>query len=374
MFKAIVKSCQSYDVSLITRCLEEIIDSFGGLDKLFAKGKKVVIKPNLVMKKPPESAAITHPAVLEGLINILRRKTDDITIAECPGGPYTKERMTAVYRTAGYIDMAERTGAKLCTELSEEKVSFPNGKVTKSFTVLKEFIQADVFIDVSKLKSHGLTVMTGTAKNLYGLIPGLEKAQTHARFPDMNDFSDFICDLNAAFKPDLAILDAIECMEGNGPTGGEPRFAGMLIGSDSTYAADMAGARLIGFDTTEIPMFSRAREYGLCENEVVIEGDNFTPISDFKHPDSHAGGLLKTLTKSKNKFLQELVRSHPEINKKKCVGCGECVQCCPQKTIAIVNKKARIDKKNCILCYCCQELCPKKAVDIKKFFLLNFLK
>ena len=374
MNKAILKACPDYTLENITPCLEAVIDAFGGLDKLFLKGKKVVIKPNLVMKKPPESAAITHPAVIEALINILKRKTDDITIAECPGGPYTKERITAVYRTAGYIDVAQRTGAKLCLELDAVQVACPDGKVTKNITVLKEFAQADILINVSKLKTHGLTVMTGTSKNLYGLIPGLEKAQIHARFPDMQDFADFICDLNTAFKPDLSILDAVMCMEGNGPTGGEARFAGMIIGSDNTYTADMAGAKLIGFDIKEIPLFVRAIKYGLCSEEFEILGDPFTPIKDFKKPDTHSGGIIGTLTNSSNKFIQDIIKSRPKINKKKCVGCGECVACCPQKTITIVNKKAKINSKNCILCYCCQELCPKKAVDVKKFFILNFIK
>ena len=258
MDKAIIKACPDYELENLIPCLEAVIDAFGGLDKLFSKGKKVVIKPNLVMKKPPESAAITHPAVIEALVSILKRKTDDITIAECPGGPYTKERMTSIFKTAGYIDMAQRTGITLCTDLNPIRVSCPDGKVTKNFTVLKEFCEADVFINISKLKSHGLTVMTGTAKNLYGLIPGLEKAQIHARFPGKEEFADFICDLNTAFKPDLSILDAVMCMEGDGPTGGDPRFAGMIIGSDNTYVADMAGAKLIGFDIKDIPLFTRA--------------------------------------------------------------------------------------------------------------------
>ncbi|MBE6688442.1 MAG: DUF362 domain-containing protein [Ruminococcaceae bacterium] len=374
MNKAVVKSCKSYDIEEITACLEAIIDNFGGLDKLFEKGNKVVIKPNLVMKKPPESAAVTHPAVIEALINILKRKTNDITIAECPGGPYTKERMSAVFRTAGYTDVAQRTGVNLCTEMSQVQVPCPEGKVTKNFTVLKEFRDADILINVSKLKSHGLTVMTGTAKNLYGLIPGLEKAQTHARFPGVDEFSDFICDLNTAFKPDLSILDAVMCMEGNGPTGGDARFVGYIIGSDHTYAADLAGAKIIGFDPDEVPMFRRAVLHGLCEKEPEIIGDSFTPLTDFKRPDHQSGGIIGMLTNSSNKFIRNIVRSRPVINKKKCVGCGECVQCCPQKTISIVNKKAHINSANCIYCYCCQELCPKKAVDIKKFFLLNFLK
>ena len=220
---------------------------------------------------------------------------------------------------------------------------------------------------------------TGGAKNLYGLIPGLEKAQIHARFPEKDDFADFICDLNTAFKPDLSVLDGIMAMEGNGPTGGTPRFAGVLIGSDNTYAADLAGCAVCNFDSREIPMFRQAVLRGICPEsleKVEIIGDKISDfvIKDFKKPDSHAGGLIKVITEISNPGLRNLLRSRPKVNRSKCVGCGECVKCCPQGTIELKDKKARIHNENCIFCYCCQELCPMKAVDIKRFFIFNFIK
>ncbi|MBQ9940510.1 MAG: DUF362 domain-containing protein [Clostridia bacterium] len=379
MNRASLYGCDSYDLDKVTLCIEKIIDDFGGLDNLLKKGKKVVIKPNLVMKKSPDGAATTHPCVIEALINILKRKTDDITIAECPGGAYTKERMSSIFAVTGMSKVAERTGAKLYLDYQQVALPCRQGKVTRNITVLEPFSSADVFINVSKLKSHGLTVFTGTAKNLYGLIPGLEKAQIHARFPDKNDFADFICDINTTIVPDLSILDGIVAMEGNGPTGGNPRHCGVLIASNSTYTADLAGCAVCNFDYREIPMFISAVKRGICPDgleNVTVTGDNLSDyiVRDFKKPDTEAKGIIKLLTQTSNPFVRKLIRSKPVINKKKCVGCGECVNCCPQKTIEIKSKKAFIHRENCIYCYCCQELCPMKAVDIKRFFLLNLIK
>lgn len=371
--------CDEYALDKITPCLEKIMDDLGGLDSIFAKGKKVVIKPNLVMKKNPDAAATTHPAVMEALINILKRYTDDITIAECPGGPYSKERMNSIFNVTGMMGVAQRTGAKLYLDCEQVTLPSLDGKATKNITVLKPFHDADIFINVSKIKSHGLTVYTGAAKNLYGLIPGLEKAQIHARFPEKDDFSDFICDLNTTLPPDISILDGIIAMEGNGPTGGEARFAGVLIGSKSTYSADLAGCAICNFDYREIPLFTRAITHGICPDglkNVELMGDDLGKyvIKDFKKPDSHSGGLVRLITEISNPSLRNLLRSRPKVNKKKCVGCGECVKCCPQKTIELKNKKAIINNKNCIFCYCCQELCPMKAVDLKRFFVFDLIK
>lgn len=374
MNKAVLKSCGSYNVEQLIPCIEYVIDAFGGAEYLFKKGKKVVIKPNLVMKKTPESAAITHPAVIEALVMVLKKYTDDITIAECPGGVYSKDRINSIYKTAGYTDLAQRTGITLCSEVNQVTVNIKDGSVAKNVTVLQEFVNADVLINVSKLKTHGLTVMTGTAKNLYGLIPGLEKAQIHSRFPDKEVFADFICDINSVFKPTINILDAIMCMEGNGPTGGDPRFAGFIIASDVTFAADITGAKLININPKDVPILAHAVKRGLCSEQIETVGDSFEPITDFKASDSHSGGFISLLTKASNKHIRKIVTPRPKINRDLCIGCGECVQCCPQKTISLVNKKARINNKNCIFCYCCQELCPRKAVEIKKLFIFNLLK
>jgi Fe-S-cluster-containing hydrogenase component 2 len=62
----------------------------------------------------------------------------------------------------------------------------------------------------------------------------------------------------------------------------------------------------------------------------------------------------------------------PKIEKKKCIGCGECARLCPQKTIVMKNQKARIVEKNCIRCWCCQEMCPKKAVKTHSHPIMRF--
>lgn len=89
-------------------------------------------------------------------------------------------------------------------------------------------LDADVIVDLAKLKSHALTKFSGAVKNYYGTIPGLQKVETHARFPDYGDFGSMLCDLCAYFagnKPTFSVLDGIVAMEGNGPTGGEPEGA-----------------------------------------------------------------------------------------------------------------------------------------------------
>ena len=76
--------------------------------------------------------------------------------------------------------------------------------------------------------------------------------------------------------------------------------------------------------------------------------------------------------------FKRLFEPKPKIDKKKCIGCGECQRSCPKQTIVMKTKKgggrvAKIEDKNCIKCYCCQELCPHGGVKIHKNLILKMV-
>ncbi len=308
---------------------------------------------------------------MEALVRLLKTRTEDITFAECPGGLNTPAILEGVYKTTGMKDVALRYGVKICLDMTSERLHCPDGYVSKNVDTLSAIARAKIFFNVAKLKSHALTVMTGCAKNLFGVIPGLMKAEMHARFPDIHTFCRFVCDINRTITPTFNLLDAITVMEGNGPTGGTPKQLGALLGGTNTFAVDAAGAMLLGIDRKEIPLFQAAHDSGLFpfDTPVVVWGDSVEGLvlSDFVLPDTHSFHLFRNMPK----VLQKLLRPSPSIHKKNCIGCGECVRDCPQKTISLLctkqgKKRAKIHYKHCIRCYCCQELCPVQAVKIKR--------
>ncbi|MBR2952567.1 MAG: DUF362 domain-containing protein, partial [Clostridia bacterium] len=206
-------SVREYDVSLLKETVEKIIADHGGYPRLFAKGKKVVIKPNLVVKKKPEGGATTHPAVLEAVLLCLLPHTKDITVAECSGGPNTEALMRGIYRETGIEEVCKRYGVSIHDQMNPAEVSVPDPILCRKLEVLDVFTEADVFINLAKMKTHSLTTVTGAAKNLYGLIPGLRKVEQHANYPKITYFSALICDINKAMPADLSIVDGILGME-----------------------------------------------------------------------------------------------------------------------------------------------------------------
>lgn len=373
---------KSYDEELIYTVLKERMRLLCPLfEKLF--GKKVMIKPNLVRKMKPEEAATTHPSILVPLIKLLKEQGAEVVIAESPAGVYSEGTLKSIYRVCGIDEAAERGGAILNFDTTSGSLSAPKGESTKVFNVITPVLQADLMIDLCVLKSHGLTTMSAACKNLFGLIPGVQKIEMHARFTEQIPFCNMILDLDEAVSdhvPMFCICDAIIGMEGNGPTGGTPREIGYILTGINPATVDLAAEHILGMDG-KVEMLQEARRRGFCPQkfeELSIVGDaDLVPMTDFVMPESKTSMLTFALTFGGGRF-KRLFEPKPLIDKKKCIGCGECHRSCPQKTIVMVPKKkggrvARINDKDCIKCYCCQELCPHGAVKIHKNFILKIV-
>ncbi len=369
-----------YDVEIIEAAVRDELKRLG-IDGMF-DNKRVVIKPNMVMKKSPEAAATTHPVVLEAMIRILKERTSDIIIAESPGGLYTRETLRATYRGCGLADVSEKYGVTLNYDVTSRQVEAPSGHTSKMFDIITPILDADVIVNLAKLKSHSLTGYSGAVKNYFGTVPGVTKFEMHARFPDYNDFGSMLvdlCQLILGTKPTFNLLDGILAMEGNGPTGGNPRKLNCLISGVNPFTVDIVGSSIIKVDG--IIMLEEGKRRGFCPDSVenVTLSSKEAPadftVDDFEKPDTarkmSGGSLLARLPNMFGGRLNAWLQPRPVIDTKTCVGCGECERSCPRHTIEMrVNKKgekqAFIVDEECIKCYCCQELCPFKAVKIKK--------
>ena len=109
-----------------------------------------------------------------------------------------------------------------------------------------------------------------------------------------------LVDLCEAVRPHIAIMDAVMGMEGNGPSGGKPRFIGTIVGGTNPYAVDMVCASIISLKPSEIFMLRSAMERGICPNsveEIEILGASLTEtvISDFLPPQSKSSDFIQYL-------------------------------------------------------------------------------
>lgn len=364
-----------YTEEALDTLVEKLFAPYGGVEGLTAGKQRILIKPNLVAKKPPLSGTITHPAMLRALCKALIAAGKTVTVAESHGGPYTQATARAQLSGCGVTAALEGLDVALYTAAETAVLSAPNGLICKSFEVIKPVTEADFIINLCKLKTHALTSYSGAAKNTFGTVSGMHKFELHARFTDIHHFTRMLNDLYLALPVGLNIVDGIVGMEGNGPTAGIPKPYGFVAVGKNALLCDLVCADLIGIPPMEIPQLADAVQRGLCPSEASFDCTNLTAeqynamrVTDTVLPDSHSAGAVSWIARVQRMGggrVINLFRPKPKVKKSKCVGCGKCAEYCPVKTIEMKNGKPHIVRDKCIRCFCCQELCPISAIYIK---------
>ncbi|MBP3293374.1 MAG: DUF362 domain-containing protein [Clostridia bacterium] len=383
-----VRRCENYNEENLCLVLKESLSALGISPSLFA-GKNVLLKPNLVMAKQPDAAATTHPAFARAAARLMHDcGAASVTLADSPGGPFNEAYVSVVYNTCGMKAAAADGRFALNADFGFSEVH-TDGVKLKTLNILNAVRQADVIVDLCRLKTHSLTGMSCAVKNLFGVIPGVEKFQMHSNFPEVGNFSEMLVDLAqyvTSEKTFLAVCDAVVSMEGNGPSHGIPKKTGLVLVSQSPFSLDVIGERIMfgakSDDTAVVRHLDSASARGIMPRdwrEIDVVGDTDYDVFDFLPPDTGAGYLLKNLPNFLGGKLVDVFSARPVINEKKCVGCGRCRDSCPKKTIRIGRRGEKgkriavILRENCIKCYCCQELCPLGAVDTKQNWLIKLI-
>ena len=364
--------CETYDIPALTAFFREAFAALS-LPEDFFCGKQVLFKPNLVLAKRPDQGATTHPAVISALADVVfSMGAESVTLADSPGGPYSAAALSHVYKVCGMDTVDPRV--RLNDDFGFGNVTM-HGEKLRNARLLSVYQKADVVVDLCKMKSHSLTGMSCAVKNLFGLIPGLEKFEMHSAFPALPDFSEMLCDLGmyvTADKPFLAVCDAILSMEGNGPTHGVPKMTGQMLVSRDPFALDIVAEHMMRRDGETLYLNAAAARSRIPRDwrEIPLLGTAEPPTFDFVRPDADSGSFLKNLSGFMGGRFAKAFEPKPMIIRNKCVGCGKCAASCPQRTIEMVKRggktRPKIHRDACIKCYCCQELCPIGAVGIRQ--------
>jgi len=362
--KVAIIRAHEYDRAQIRSALEQGLALIGGWNHLIRPGDDVFVKVNhLPPPSPPERAIVTHPVFVEAVLDLLKETGAAITV-----GDDIRASDEDGFRTSGYRAMCERAGVELVNLKQSGFVKVRcNGHRLETIYLAKAVADADVVINLPKLKTHSLTLLTGGVKNLYGTIPSGLRTRFHGDHPRLEDFCQVLVDIFATAKPTLTIMDGIVAMEGEGPAGGKPRNLGLMLASLDAVALDAAAGRIIGLDPTEVLTTRIAHERGLGVGdlrniEVVGERIESVSLPDFSLPASAAGRFVQRLPRFLSQFFVRLLTIRPRVVTQNCVGCAACPNACPVGAIAVRKGKAKIDRSICIQCMCCHEVCRYNAI------------
>lgn len=353
--KVSIVKCNAYEKAKVDKAVEKVLKLIE-FDLSKFKGKKVLIKPNVVGVFPKKQiATTTNPAIVEAVCKILKKNNCKIFIGD---SPFTNPE--ASFKASGINKIAKKYGKLVIFEQDKLiDIRDSKAKVLKKFKISKTVKSVDLIINMPKLKTHSLTKYTGAMKNLYGLIPGGIKQKTHLKARGDKAFSNVLVDIYQNIMPGLTIMDGIIGMEGEGPTSGEPIKSGLILASKSGIALDIACCKIIDLNPKIVYYLKEAVKRKLYPNFKFQAVGEKPPKLDFKIPSN----LSKSRAKQK---ISKLFKPKPIVcDTKKCVKCGLCASKCPAKAITLKPHPV-VNTKKCIRCFCCIEICPKDAMGFKK--------
>ena len=382
--KVFAVRCNSYEQT--EEKLFQLLELMGGISEFVKKDERIVLKPNLLRAADPEKAVTTHPSIVAAVGRAVRSAGGVPFLVESPGTGYSHSRKTLenLYKRCKMDNAADAAGVELNFDISHRIVSNPGGTLIRRIEMMTPIIEADGLINLCKLKTHSFMVMTGAVKNLFGVIPGRMKAGYHAKLNSPDRFASMLLDLIDVVAPRLSVMDAVVCMEGNGPSGGIPRPVGYLLASTNPLALDVIVGETMAIPLEKNPILKAADAKGIVpvrpdDIEIIGASIDELHIPDYKLPQSIFQGSgfeygPSWLQHVINRIFVNGVTLEPKIRQDRCTACGACRIACPVGTIQFIDDSyAQIDPKNCIRCYCCHEMCPEDAIDLKGNFLYRMI-
>ncbi len=263
---------KSYRVADIEASLERALEALS-ID--LASVRSAVVKPNLVIAASPKTGVVTHPDVVEAIVSVLRKRgCERIVVADGPGVGLDVEE---VFRKSGYAALASRLGLELVNFNTAERREreWKYGKLGVP-AVLED---ADLYVNVPKLKTHGYTTLTLSIKNHKGMLAEEDKKLDHHL-----GLHEPLVEQAKLRPPDLIVLDGIVGVERDGPLNGKTKRAGIFAVGTNMLEVDATAARHAGFDPRAIRHLAIAEREGLGTMDPEVVGDaprvRFAPANE----------------------------------------------------------------------------------------------
>jgi len=242
--------------------------ALAGLDLSPARGKRVLLKPNVGRVATPGEGITTHPDVVAAAIDALAEAGADVAVGE---SPITGVDAMEAFVTSGIADVARKRGCGLIDMDRRPPVELPieRGVALHELKLCADVWDYDLVVSIPVMKMHMHTGVTLAVKNMKGCLWRRSKVQLHMLPPvegsDEKPINIAIADMASVLRPHLAIIDGTVGMEGLGPSAGEAKVMDTVVAGADAFAADAVACRLMGTTAETVPHLAigAARGYGV---------------------------------------------------------------------------------------------------------------
>jgi uncharacterized protein (DUF362 family) len=274
----------SYAPDALQESLNTLLEPLGSITAFVKPGDRVLLKPNLLTSSRPTKECTTRPELVRAVAQMVIQAGGKPFLGDSPAFGSAH----GVAAANGYLPILEDLNLPII-EFHGQRYETGNDQFNH-LRLSKEAMEADVVINLPKVKSHMQLTLTLGVKNLFGCVPGKMKAWWHMEAgKDANRFGEMLVETAKAIDPNLTILDGIIGHEGNGPVKGEPRHLGILAASPNVFALDLAMIEILQVAASQVPTVAASQRLNLCPHLSEIDFPHLSPdllkIEDWRLPD-----------------------------------------------------------------------------------------
>lgn len=243
-----LERCTAYAPDQIIAAIQSC---WTALERTFRPGSRILVKPNLVTARRAHLSC-THPQLVRAVCVLLQDHGARVLVGDSPAFGSAGQ----VARAAGLTEALQDLGIAVLD------LNRPVPRRLKSglqVGISRHVLEADLLLNLPKLKAHSQMVLTAASKNLFGCVSGVRKALAHVRHGQGDDLAALILDLQPHLPPMTSLLDAVMAMHVSGPASGQPCHLGLLAAADNPVALDTAVSSLLGLTAERVPLWRQAR-------------------------------------------------------------------------------------------------------------------
>jgi uncharacterized protein (DUF362 family) len=264
--------CVEYKESTVAQTNSRQISLLGGIERFVKPGDVVLLKPNLIAPRPRPCATQTDPAIIIETAKLLKDFGAKPFVGDSPawGNVYTCVKTLGLEGPLKKLDVE----VKQLNKPMKRRIAGVNVGISSAA------LDADVIINLPKLKSHQQLVATFAVKNMFGCVSGKWKAYWHFRKGgSARKFCELLIEIYKLLSPALTIIDGVIAMDGPGPIRGRARPLGWLIGGVEPISCEIVCSKLINLEPDSLPIVTTAGQMGFgCRTaeDIKIVGDDFS--------------------------------------------------------------------------------------------------
>jgi len=256
----------------VLKAVENILKPLGGPEAFAGPGDKVLIKPNICS----DNLWITADRrVYYALAVLFSNAGCKVIIGE---NPVIDTPSRKLYESEELKRVAEKAGVKVVNFRFDEfvKVRVPEAKLYGEIELSKYVVEADVLVNVPTMRKHGLSGLTLSIKNLYGLVSLRQRYIMHSRslYWGLIDIAKAVKD-----KLKLTVMDGILAT-----TNGVLAPIGLILVSTDFVALDTVTAKILGWDPMKLETIKYAYQEKLGEaqvDKIELEGLTWKEVEEY---------------------------------------------------------------------------------------------